>query len=629
MAYRPEIDGLRAIAVGGVVAHHAGLAGLPGGFTGVDVFFVISGYLITGIIAGEMAAGRFSQLRFLERRIRRIVPALAVMLAVTAVAAWTLLTPADFRPFAQSLTASAVFGSNLLFARGSDYFDSEAGMQPLLHTWTLGVEEQFYLLFPLLLMACRRWRPQAMLPVVVVLGLASFMLALLMAGRWPLLAFYLLPTRMWEFALGAACALLPAGRLAHLSALPRVRGLLALIGLGLVISGFVLIRPETPAPGAMFLLPTLGTAMVILFAGPSDPAGRLLGLRPFVWLGLVSFGTYLWHQPVLTLGRYVWFGGLPPGATVALVAASIALGAASYHWLEQPVRQRRLLAERKALLLVCAGSLAVSALAGVAGHLRALMPASTAEAMRFGGLQPPLPPSFVSVTPTEPPRYILYGDSHAIQYHHALTARFGESLLLTLPSCLAALEISNQLPGHPEGDACRAMPERLVALTNERRVRTIIWAQIWERTVFEGGSETPIAHGSKAAARALTAGLARLADRLPAGTRIILIGNSPAAWPAAPSMYDGWLRCRAFRNVDCPTSYPASKAQGIAINAALRALANRDTRFVFIDTHAALCPQRRCTVVEGGKLNYWDAHHLTRRGADRVVATIPAGLLDR
>jgi peptidoglycan/LPS O-acetylase OafA/YrhL len=628
MAYRPEIDGLRAIAVGGVVAHHAGIAALPGGFTGVDVFFVISGYLITGIIAGEMAAGRFSQWRFLERRIRRIVPALAVMLAVTVAAAWALLTPADFRPFAQSLTASAVFGSNLLYARGADYFYSETGMQPLLHTWTLGVEEQFYLLFPLLLIACRRWRPQAMLPVVALLGLASFILALVMAGRWPLLAFYLLPTRLWEFVLGAACALLPAGRLARLPALPLVRGLLALLGLSLILSGFVLIRPETPAPGAMFLLPTLGTAMVILFARPSDPAGWVLGLRPFVWLGLVSFGTYLWHQPLLTLASYVWFDGLPPIATLALVAASIALGAASYYWLEQPVRQRRLLVGRKALLLTCAGALAVPAIAGVAGHLRLLMPASAVEAARFGGLQPPLPPSLVTATPTERPRFIIYGDSHAMQYYHALSARFGENLLVTLPSCLAAPGISNQLPGHPAGDACRAMPERLVTLAKERRVRTIIWAQIWERSVFEGDSVTPLSYDSKAAARAIIAGLARLADRLPAGTRIILIGNSPSAFRAAPPMYDGWLRCRVFRNAYCPTSYPASEAQGVAINTALRTLASRDPRFVFIDTHAPLCPKGRCNVVEDGKLNYWDAHHLTRRGADRVVATIAPSLLD-
>lgn len=622
-SYRPEIDGLRALAVGGVVAHHAGLAGLPGGFTGVDVFFVISGYLITGIIAAEMAEGRFSQWRFLERRLRRIVPALAVMLAATGIAAWAVLSPEDFKPFAQSLTASALFGSNLLYAREVDYFYSAAGMKPLLHTWTLGVEEQFYLLFPLALILCRRWKPGAMLPTVALLGLASFVLALVLVQLSPLGAFYLLPARLWEFALGAACALLP-------SALrPEARELPALAGLGLIAAGFVLITPETPAPGAMFLLPVLGTALVILFAGHANIAGRLLALPPLTWIGLVSFGIYLWHQPLLELARYIWFGDLPLPVTLALVAASVMLGWVSYRWLEQPVRQRRLLSGRGALLAACGVALALPAAAGVLGHLRVLSSASAAEAARFGGERPLPVPEPIIISPTGPLPFVLYGDSHAMQYHAALTARFGKGALLAKTSCLAAPGLANLRASDPEGSDCRAMPARLMALAKERAVRTIIWAQLWDRMIVEGDSETLVAPDSAAGARAIAAGVARLADQLPQGTRIILIGNTPSAQTAAKPMYDGWLRCRAFRNVDCPTSYPAAKAQGIAINAALRALAARDLRFTYVDAAAPLCPGGRCRVVQDGVLNYWDAHHLTLSGASRVVATIDAGLIQR
>lgn len=625
MTYRPEIDGLRALAVGGVVAHHAGLAALPGGFAGVDVFFVISGYLITVIIAGEMAAGQFSQWRFLERRVRRIVAALAAMLAVTAATAWAILTPEDFRPFTQSLAASALFASNLFYAREVDYFESAEGMLPLLHTWTLGVEEQFYLVFPLLLIACRRWRPQAMLPIVAALGLVSFGLALWLSTHWPLGAFYLLPARLWEFALGAGCALLPAQ--------PRARALPALAGVALILAGYLIIAPGTPAPGAMFLLPTLGTALVLLFASPANAAGRLLAWRPLVWLGLVSFGTYLWHQPILSLARYVWFGELPLGLTLAAVAASVGMGAVSYRWLEQPVRQRRLLPGRAALLVACGAGLALPVAAGVAGHLRWLLPASAAEAERFGGLRTDPDYPRVIVPPSGPLPFVLYGDSHAMQYHPALTARFGKGALLGEPSCLAAPGISNQLPGDPAGDACRATPERLAALVEARGVRVVVWAQLWDRLLFAGSFPKLLPPDKGEGARQLAQGMQRLADRLPQGTRIILIGNAPTAWSAAPQMAEGWMRCRAYWNVACPTSYPLAAAHGagtpqeILIDPVLRALAGRDRRFIYVSAAAPLCPQGRCLIMQDGKLNHWDSNHLTRAAAARVIATIDSALI--
>jgi peptidoglycan/LPS O-acetylase OafA/YrhL len=610
--YRAEIDGLRAIAVGGVVAHHTGLGLLPGGFTGVDVFFVISGYLITGIIAAEMAAGRFSQWRFLERRVRRIVPAFAVMLAATAVAAWAILIPEDFRPFAQSLTASALFASNLLFAQEAGYFDSVEGMQPLLHTWTLGVEEQFYLLFPLVLIICRRWRPGAMLAVVAALGFASFALALGLAEHWPQGAFYLLPTRLWEFAIGAACALIRVR--------PRPRSLPALAGLAVIFAGFWVIRPSTPAPGALFLMPTLGTALVILFAAPGNAAGKLLSWRPLVWLGLVSFGTYLWHQPLLVLAHYMWFGPLPLVATLALVAGSVGLGAASYHILEQPIRQKRVLASRFWLLAICAGAILILSVTGLAGHFRTLTPLPSAEASRLDALRPDVGAPAVTLAADAP--YVLFGDSHAGQYREALIGRFGEGALLTFPSCLAAPGVSNKAAGKADGDGCRTMPDRLAALVRNRKVRTIIWAQLWERNLYADGSTNPL--GFDEGMQRLEGGMKALADRLPAGTRIILVGNVPTAGAGAPQLAAGWLRCRAYRNVACPSSYPADKAQGIAHNMQLRAFAERDPRFVYVDAAAPLCRAGQCLIVQDGSLNYWDPHHLTLSGARRVVAAMPA-----
>jgi peptidoglycan/LPS O-acetylase OafA/YrhL len=611
--YRAEIDGLRALAVGGVVVHHTGLGLVPGGFTGVDVFFVISGFLITGIISGEMAAGRFSQWRFLERRVRRIVPAFAAMLWVTAVAGFAILTPEDFRPFAQSLTAASLFASNLLFTQGTGYFDSEEGMLPLLHTWTLGVEEQFYLIFPVMLLLCRRWRPQAVLPMVGLLAILSYAVGQGLAVPWPQGAFYLLPTRLWEFAVGTACALLPMR--------PAPRGWAAFAGLALIVLGYGLIHPETPAPGPMFLLPTLGTALVILFAAPANAAGRLLAWRPFVWLGLVSFGTYLWHQPLLVFAHYVWFGPLPLLATGALVAGSVGMGALSYHLLEQPVRAKRLLASRRSLLAVCGLALAIPAAAGFAGHLRAWLPASAEEARKLGALRPDVHDTPQMIPATGPLAFVLFGDSHAAQYNTALTERFGKGALLSFPSCLAAPGVSDMAASEPDAAGCAAMPGRLAELVRARGVRTIVWAQIWDRDLFAAGSDTrlPLAEG----VRRLESGMQRLADRMPAGTRIILIGNVPTAWRSAPQNGAGWLRCRAYRNVACPTDFAAEQAQGTAINARLRDLAARDARFIYVDSAAPLCPGGRCRVVQEGMLNYWDQHHLTTTAARRVVARLP------
>lgn len=619
-SHRPEIDGLRAIAIAAVVVHHAFPGVLPGGFAGVDVFFVISGYLITAIIAGELAAGRFSVWAFWQRRIRRIVPALAAMLAVTALAAWTVMTPLDFYQFAKALAAAALFGSNLLFARDVDYFDSADGAAPLVHTWTLGVEEQFYLVFPLLLMAVFRWRRGALLPVVAGITLASFALALWLAPRWPLGAFYLLPTRMWELGLGALCALAPPAR--------QPRPALAGAGLALIAAGLVLITPEAPAPGAWFALPTLGTALVIRHGAAPGPAVRVLGWRGLTGLGLVSFGTYLWHQPLLALGEYLWFGGLPVWTRLALIAASVGLGAASWRWIEQPVRARRVLARPGALAAAAGVALALPALAGAAGYAGWLLPASGPEAVSLDGLKPPRADKRTIIPPRGPLGFVLYGDSHASQYYEAFTERFGPGALISQSGCLAADNLRNHPPSWIYTAQCDALPGRLEALLRERGVRTVIWAQRWERNLFSAGSGTWLGSSAEeVGAATLLAAIRRFAARMPDGTRIILLGNSPTAWTAGERFAKGWLRCRAALNTDCPAGYPEALAEGRSISARLAQLAENDPAFAYVDPAPALCREGRCLFVQDGTLNYWDGSHMTLSAARRVATRIDPALL--
>ena len=199
--------------------------------------------------------------------------------------------------------------------------------------------------------------------------------------------------------------------------------------------------------------------------------------------------------------------------------------------------------------------------------------------------------------------------------------RFGAGVLLNYPSCLAAPGVSNKLPDAADFQMCRTAPERLVTLARQHKVRAIIWGQLWERELYVDGSATPLTF--EEGARLLEAGMRAVADRLPAGTRIIIIGNVPTASVAAPPVEGGWLRCRAYINAVCPTSYPAELAQGIAINARLRALAARDPRFVYVDAAAPLCRGGQCLIIQDGTLNYWDPHHLTQSGARRVAATMP------
>ena len=618
--HRPEIDGLRALAIVPVVLHHAAPTVLPGGFAGVDVFFVISGYLITGIIAGELAAGRFSLRHFWERRLRRIVPALAAMLLAAMVAGWAILIPEDFARFAKALLASSVFGSNLHFARGTGYFDNDAGALPLLHTWTLGVEEQFYLLFPLLVLGVWRWRRDALLPVAMLLGLGSFALALWLAPRWPLAAFYLLPTRMWELMLGAGCALLPSR--------PRADGRLAAAGIGLILAGFALIDPYTPAPGPLFLLPTIGTALVLVFANGQTGTGRWLAVRPLTWLGLISFGLYLWHQPVLAFAHYVHFGPLPPLALAGAVAVSVGLGSLSYRWIEQPVRTRRWVARPALLVGVCSVLLAAPLAVGAAGYTRQLLPHSAAEAQQLAGLKPKGALYPKVVPPGGAIGFVLFGDSHAGQYFQAATGRFGAGALLSENGCLSADGVSNWEAGTAKGDTCHATPDALIALVQERRIKTVIWAQRWDRELYDTASGAALGRSSDKAAPALLAAITRTIGRLPPGTRVILIGNSPTAWAVGPHMQDGWLRCRAYRNIACPHSYPATLAEGRMVNALLSHFAARDPRVTYIDAAAPLCRAGRCLLIQDGKLNYWDGSHLTRDAAGRVMAQIdPAAIL--
>jgi peptidoglycan/LPS O-acetylase OafA/YrhL len=336
--YRREVDGLRALAVLPVILFHAGFETFSGGFVGVDVFFVISGYLITAVILTEIEKGKFSIINFYERRARRILPALFLVMIVSIPFSWLLLTPSEFVDFSKSLVATSVFGSNIYFWRGSGYFATAAELKPLLHTWSLALEEQFYLLFPFVLVFFWKLGKRFLFA-----GLFFLLVCSLVASQWftrsnPMASFYLLPTRGWELLIGAFAAIIltKTSRREPRVIVGEVGGWL---GVAFVVSPVFLYDVSTPFPGLYALLPCLGAVLIIMFASQQNSVGVFLGNRAFVGIGLISYSAYLWHQPLFAFARHASSGESGSVLFAALFILAFLLGYLSWRFVEAPFRQ--------------------------------------------------------------------------------------------------------------------------------------------------------------------------------------------------------------------------------------------------------------------------------------------------
>ena len=336
--YRRDIDGLRAFAVLPVVLAHAGVPGFAGGFVGVDVFFVISGYLITGILLREIRDGRFSLATFYERRARRILPALFSVLLVCIAVGWFVLPPDMFKELAQSVLATVFFVSNIRFWESTgDYFGTAAEWEPLLHTWSLSVEEQFYLAFPLLLCLLAGRHRNWLLGTVAGISGLSFAASIWATSAQPFANYFLTPFRVWELGLGALLALGAAPSVRHRGA----REFVATAGLAMILASVFLYDSSTPFPGLAALLPCVGAAAIIWAGAQSQPrVSRLLSLPLFVGVGLVSYSLYLWHWPVLVLMRLLnGSAELPLAWGLAAIVLSLFLAFVSWKLVETPFRR--------------------------------------------------------------------------------------------------------------------------------------------------------------------------------------------------------------------------------------------------------------------------------------------------
>ncbi|MBN1207430.1 MAG: acyltransferase [Myxococcaceae bacterium] len=649
-AYRPDIDGLRALAVLAVVGFHALPHALPGGFAGVDIFFVISGYLISGILLRELAQGRFSLAGFYARRARRIFPALTLVLVATLAFGGFTLFPEEFKLLGKHAFAGAAFVANIASWREAGYFDQAAELKPLLHLWSLGIEEQFYIVWPLLLLLTRRWAVPAFVMTSVVIA-ASFALNVFATGSHLVAAFYLPLTRFWELAVGGFLASRELHREARRPLSPGavpsrwVANAKAALGLALVGASLVLLDEHKPFPGWWAALPTLGAALLISASREAWLNTHLLGSRGLVFVGLISYPLYLWHWPLLSFRRVVWPGDTSLAVTLGLILVAFVLAWMTYRFVEQPIRHQREWRSPRRIASLVSG-LAITAAVGLGVHQQLLptrlegrdafakqalqldkslrdgsgatkcegLPEVSAEARQVCT-------SFGEGAPNG--TFVVWGDSHAIAwspvFHEAARQAGMRAVVFSLEGCpplvgvrrsdgqnvrhCSAFSLSEQIL-----ESIRGLKPQRVFLLARWSIYQHGWrvnGRLQKATHFLTTDRTGRAD-AETSEKALESQLDQTL-RLLEGAPVTIVRTVPVlSLPArigllrAPDHFEPTL-----------AQHRAFEARGDAL---LDRMAQRHRQVDVIDPAQRLC-DAKCRAVVDGRLVYSDDNHLTAQGA--------------
>ena len=595
--YRPEIDGLRAIAVIPVILFHSGVGVFSGGFVGVDVFFVISGFLIGGMIHSETKTSSFSIAHFYERRIKRIIPALTVVIFATLIASYLLFLPGQLINLGKATIATALFGSNIFFWTQSGYFNAPADL-PLLHTWSLAVEEQFYIAFPLLMVLLAR-RPRLLVPTLLVLALGSLTLSIYGTRVSPGATFYLLPTRAWELLAGSLLAVIPV---------PQVRGLqevASIVGLGLIGIGIFSFNQSTHFPGAAAMIPVAG-AMLSIYGGGQTLGGRALASNLLVWIGLISYSLYLWHWPILVLAKQLTASSdLPPTSIVVCMALTLALSVIAWRVIERPFRRSKI--KQYTLFLRTGAVLAAGVVLGflpvIAGGFSFRF---NERALNFAGAK--FSPrgekclaqaakdatSFCAIG-SDNPSFVLWGDSHAgallpaVEYAASVRNRSG--IFAGFNACPPLFIAPSTLPGR-DGDNClkrnRAVSEKIA---KDGAIQVVILAAFWSSSSYE------ISEGS----------LREVLDAM-GGKRVFLLADVPTPGFAVPLT----LALREGSNTLPPPIFPTRDIP--ALRAALEY-----PNVTMIPLAPALCDNGSCPPERNGHALYADGNHISDYASREIM----------
>lgn len=642
IAYRADIDGLRAVAIVPVVFYHAGIAPFGGGFVGVDVFFVISGYLITSFILGQMDGGKFSLRNFYLRRIRRIFPALFVILTFSAVVGWLLLTPHDYSRLGASIFATVFFSSNVLFWLRSGYFDIPLEQQPLLHTWSLGVEEQFYIVFPILLILLYRFLPRGLIGIIFTLCTLSFATNVFTVVSHPQLAFFLAPPRIWELFFGVLLAM-GAAAAPRTDWASEVAGIVGVALIGCAVFGF---SQDTTFPGFAALLPTAGAAAIIWAGiGRKATVTHVLSHPWAVFVGKISYSWYLWHFPLLAFVSYIFVGGPSLLTRLALIALSSVLAIASWFFVEQPVRKGQWIFGKPEAVFASAAAAIV-----VFGGFGLLLPLSGGFPSRITSGQeilegehdfnPDRSLCLNSVDDTDiaastlckfgvndaTARFALWGDSHAESLRAGLDAAAKKTgnagIFLGTAGCIPELGIERSV-GKSVGSGCDRINAAIVEFLSRSAISTVILAGRWglwvEGTPYkhEAGGRISFADtsGAPLANRvALQVGLERAVKQLSAaGKQIWLIGPIPEIGYDVPrSLYLKTLGLPGSIDIR-PTRQEFNDRQAFVLVLLAELAAKYHAQLIW--PHEYLCDSHICAVQRDGHSLYVDDQHLTRFAA--------------
>jgi peptidoglycan/LPS O-acetylase OafA/YrhL len=649
-SYRPDIDGLRAIAVLGVVLYHAGVPSVRGGFSGVDIFFAISGYLIGGHIFSEISSGTFSFMRFYKRRAKRILPAFFVVIAFTFVAAMFILSPFEAYIYAKSAVASLLSISNIYFGVNANYFQTANELKPLLMTWSLGIEEQFYVMIPVSMVVLARIRYNFILPSLLTVCALSFLFACSYLRSSPSMAFYSLPARAWELGVGVALAVaeLRWKRTLFYRPWPQVAGI---VGLVLMLAPMSLLTPATPFPGTFALPSVLGTIMVL--ASPSSWVSQtFLSIPPLAFIGRVSYSWYLWHWPLLAFLRIASGGTIPHTAATLAVIISFVIATISYYLVEQPYRRSNL--TPLPLLLRYAAVTIVFLAACLILRVEHGFPRRYPELMHdgdtaadpcvadYGTDKPHL--SSRCYAPSDPrPAVVLWGDSHSAVLAdtlHKIANTDGYNFVqLSKSSCLPLEGAALFLRQHPMvAKECIQFNKHVLDLiATDHRIRIVIMTGRWAAPFHERDADPLISASSlqneilsadsvqSTFVRSLTASILPLSS---SGKHVILLNDVPNF------DFDPLLRYRTAR---IPARHaiamwmPAANDDNGLAPAAFISAANTTTQLFnktleglpgveVIELKSGLCNNRNlCLYMDGDRLLYADEHHVTEEGAQYAL----------
>ena len=658
MNYRPELDGLRAISVMSVILYHMGMSQIGSGYAGVDVFFVISGFLIGGQIAKDRARGTFTYWNFYARRALRILPALYLVIICSTIAGWFTMLPYEYRYFGGGALSALLSVSNFWFWELIDYFNPAAALDPLVHTWSLAVEEQFYLFAPLLFGLLWGFGRKTLFIVLMAVAFVSFIIAIMTNSDSPMSAFYLLHARAWELLVGVLAAL----KSDKIRSFKSIAPLLSNVGLILTIAGLTLLPDDALWPGGWTLVPVTGAMLILLFGGEKSLTRAILKLAPLRFIGLISYSAYLWHQPILS---FLGIKNILPVDGISLLfvfAAILVVSYLSWKLVEQPFRNNTLsLYFSRSALVLAACLITVFA---IGGHLTKgypmRVPNEVHEVLKSATFPDSLHDCQLNRKQVEhmslseacefgedtAPSVAVWGDSHAASISQPLGEALGDLGLslkqFTLSSCQPIPNLLNF--GQSRADQCAKFNSRVFSLLlGSSEIQTIVMFATWDSYFLNSGTPNmlgvsevddfysyPISQSPHLPDHTRTGIISNELQKViinltAVGKRIILVASLPRPDVSIPNYFarQVWNGAPLPADVGYPVEiFELQSKSGRKILKEALSVSEVGNLVKMIDPADIFCDSSECALIKDGKLLYIDGNHLSSYGSSLLIPLI-------